>query len=276
MDRIEMLRKTVPFWLEQEMPVRLVIERREHAAHSKLVREERWKDVQVLPTPLSGKGIAYARKYCVEHADKAGLDAIVMSNDDCYVNPTSDAWLLIDEAEKPDTVGIGAVRSLFDRFTKGAISRNHGPILCPGGWGFMLWGLNIKNALECGNYDPALHCFAEDTEMARVGIAKLGLPWLVHCDVHFTAMNKRYDPGGIESIYHNNMEGRLAAERDCMAIVYKRWPKYANHPDKKSRFAWQKMLDDYIPDWRKGSAIHGGSLDYWDNEETEAELCRRA
>jgi hypothetical protein len=264
-----MLRRGVPFWLDQGMPVRLIIERREYAAHTKLVREERWEDVQVIPTPLAGKGIGYTRMYCVEHANKAGLKAIIMSDDDSYVNPTSDAWKLIDEAEKPETLGIGAVRPLFDRFTHGAISANSGPILCPGGWGFKLWGLNIQNALRCGNYDPTLYAFSEDAELSRRGIALFGLPWLVHCDVQFTSMNKRYDPGGIESIYHDNLNARLAAERECMAIIYKRWPKYANTPDKKSRFAWQKFLDDYIPDWREESAIHGGALKYYDGPEED-------
>jgi hypothetical protein len=262
MDRIEMLRRTtIPNWLKQDIPIRLVVERHEYQAHAKLVREMKWgEDVCVLPTPLSGKGIGYARKYCVEHARESGLDAIIMSNDDCYVNQSSDAWLLIDEAEKPTTLGIGATRSLHDRFTGGAISRNSGPILCPGGWGFMLWGMNVKNALKIGNYDPALTIFGEDFELAFEGI-KRGIPWQVHCDVKFTAANKRYDKGGIESKYRGKLEARLADERRCMAIVRERWPEYINPPDKRTRIAWQQLYTDYIPDWKKGSAIHGGSLD---------------
>jgi hypothetical protein len=75
-------------------------------------------------------------------------------------------------------------------------------------------------------------------------------------------VNNRYDKGGIESLYKGDMEARLAAERQCMAIMHERWPEYASHPDKKVRFSWQKILNDYIPDWKKSSAIHGGSLDY--------------
>jgi hypothetical protein len=255
-----MLRKTVPFWLRQEMPVMLVIERREHAAHSKLVREEGWKDVQILPSPLSGKGVGYARKYCVEHASKSGLEAIIMSNDDFYVKPSSDAWLLIDEAEKSTTLGIGAMRPLLDFYTSGAISRNHGPILCPSSWGLYVWGLNIKNALSLGNYDPVFHSFAEDLDLQFEGI-KHGIPWQLHCDVEYVSVTSRYNKGGIESRY-GNVEARLTAERECMAIFHERWPDYVSPPGKKFRISWQKLLNDYIPDWKKASAIHGGSLDY--------------
>jgi hypothetical protein len=257
-----MLQKTVPQWIAQDMPIRLVVEKQEYREHARLVREMRWgEQVSIVQLPLSHKGLGYARMYCVEHASKSGLDAFIMCNDDCYVKPNSDAWLLIEEAEKSTTLGIGAMRPLLNLFTGGAISRNHGPILCPGSWGLFVWGLNVNKAIEFGNYDPNLHTYAEDVDLLFEGV-KHGIPWQIHCDVEYVSVNKRYDNGGFEAVYRNNMEARLAAERKCMDIMRERWPDYVNRPDKPVRFSWQKILNDYIPDWKKASAIHGGSLDY--------------
>jgi glycosyltransferase involved in cell wall biosynthesis len=259
LDRVDMIQKTVPHWLVQEMPVRLVVERREYRAYTELKNRMKWgKQVYILPLPLAGRGIGYARNYAVKHARATHLDAIIMSDDDVYIHDDSDAWDLIDAVEKPGVLGVGAVRTLHDRFTNGAISRNHGVILCPGGWGFTVKALNVQTALKCGNFDPALHSFGEDAELARQGIAR-GIPWRVHCDVVFVSLNKRLDPGGFSSKYHT-LEGRLAGELECRSIIHKRWPDYTSEPDKRPRVAWQRMLDDYIPEWRNYSVLHGGDI----------------
>jgi hypothetical protein len=207
---------------------------------------------------LASRGIGYARNYAVKHAKATNLEAIIMSDDDVHIHPNSDAYELIDAVLHPGVLGVGATRSLHDRFTNGAISANDGVILCPGGWGFTIHGLNVKTAIECGNFNPALHSFGEDAELARQGIAK-GIPWRVHCGVQFVSLNKRLDPGGFSAKYHT-LEGRLAGELECRKIIHKRWPDYTSEPDKKPRVAWQRMLDDYVPGWRGASAIHGGDL----------------
>jgi hypothetical protein len=260
LSRTDMLKKTVPNWIEQGLQVRLVIDRVEWSIHTKLKREENWgKDVYILPLPLSGRGMGYARNFIVHHAKKTALESIIMSDDDVHIHPNSNASLLLEEAEKPRVLGVGAVRSLHDRFTGGAISANSGPILCPGGWGFTIHGLNIDNALLCGNFDKQLHSFGEDAELARNGIVQ-GIPWRVHCDVEFVSLNKRLDPGGFSAKY-STLDARLEAELECRKIIHKRWPEYTSQPEKKPRVAWQKLLDDNIPNWKEASAIHGGSLD---------------
>jgi hypothetical protein len=260
LSRIDTLRKTVPQWLEQELQVWLVIDRTEFAAHSNLRREMGWgSNIHIILLPLSGRGIGYARNFIVQHARKMELISIIMSDDEFFVHPDSNACELLEEAEKPEVLGIGATRSLHDRFTGGAISKMNGPILCPGGWGFQLFGLNIQRALDVGNFDRRLHTFGEDAELARQGI-KHGTPWLVHCDVKCVSINKREAPGGISSKY-NSPEARLTAEKECQDIIHKMWPEYTNPVGKKPRVAWQKLLDNYIPDWKESSAIHGGSLD---------------
>lgn len=259
LDRVEMVQKTVPCWLEQEMPVRLVVERREYHAYNNLKNQMKWgKHVYVLPLPLAGRGMGYARKYIVTHARNTALDSIIIADDDHKPDINSDMWDLIDEAAKPGVLGVGGVRPLNDRNTGGFLSKHNGVILCPGGWGFTIYGLNIQTALDLGNFNPLLHTLGEDSELARQGIAR-GIPWRVHCNVWFKSANRRYDPGGFASKWHT-LEARKLAEQECMAIIHKRWPDYTNTPDKPLRVAWQRMLDDYIPNWRDASAIHGGDL----------------
>jgi hypothetical protein len=259
MSRIDMLRKTVPNWIDQGIQVRLVVDRMEFSIHGKLKREENWgKNVYILPLPLSARGIGYARNFCVQHAKKTALISIIMSDDDIHIHSNSNASLLLEEAEKPGVLGIGATRSIHDMFTGGAISRNHGAILCPGGWGFQVFGLNVQTALDCGNFDTKLHTIGEDTELARQGI-KRGIPWLAHCDVKAVSVAKRYSPGGFAAKY-STIEARTAAEKECLDIIHKRWPSYTNAPDKPLRVSWRKLLNDYIPNWKVASAIHGGDI----------------
>jgi hypothetical protein len=260
LSRTDMLKKTVPQWIDQGLQIRLVVDRAEFSIHDKLKRAEDWgRDVYILPLPLSGRGMGYARNFIVQHAKKTSLVSIIMSDDDVHIHTNSNASLLLEEAEKPGVLGVGAIRSLHDRFTNGAISKNHGAILCPGGWGFTIHGLNIETALACGNFDPKLHSFGEDAELARMGIIR-GIPWRVHCDVEFVSLNKRLDPGGFSAKYQT-LEARLTAELECRKIIHRKWPNYTSIPEKKPRVAWQKLLNDYIPNWKEASAIHGGSLD---------------
>jgi len=260
MGRTGNIRTVVPYWLEQDLQVRLVVDRYEYATYTAVKREMKWgKEVYILPTPSNGRGIGYVRNYCVKHASRTALDAIIMADDDLRPKNGTDMYELLEEAKKPGVLGIGATRSIHDLMSQGAVSRNHGPILCPGGWGFQVFALNISKTLDCGNFDIRLHSLGEDAELARHGI-KNGIPWLVHCDVKVDPIGKRYAPGGINTRFRAP-EKRTAAERECMTIIHGMWPDYTNTPDKPLRTAWQRMLDDFIPGWQEASAIHGGSLD---------------
>ncbi len=90
----------------------------------------------------------------------------------------------------------------------------------------------------------------------RQGIAQLGIPWLVHCGVKCDPIGVRYDPGGINSLINDGTRG--LREIACRELIHRRWPDYTSAAAAKPRMRWQKMLDDYIPDWRSRSAIHGG------------------
>lgn len=267
MGRYDNLLKVVPAWLAQNMPVRLVVDDSEYDEHVSFRNANGWGGVvHVLKVPWTyPRGIGAARRFCVQHARRLHLASIIMTDDD--MKPITDAWPLIAEASVPGVLGVGAVRSIHDHFTAGAISRNHGVIMCPGGWGFQTFGLNTRTAHAVGNFDSALHSYGEDGELCRQGISR-GVPWMVHCDVKVAPIGARYAPGGINTRFADpglrHLPGtsiaRIEAERECLTIIHKRWPEYTNLPDRPLRVAWQKMLDNFIPDWRSRSAIHGGRL----------------
>lgn len=260
--RYEMLQKTVPRWLEQNiLPVRLVVPAGQYAEHVHMRNAMGWDGVFVVGLPSDSWGIGSSRHFCVEHAARMGYGEIIMSDDDYRPSNGTDVSLLLEAAKDPLALGVGAARGLLDRFNSGALSRLSGVIFCPGGWGFMVYSLNIANTLECGNFDPELS-FCEDAELMRNGIVR-GLPWLLHCDVWMDSVGKRYEPGGISSLFDGDRSARDADESRCLRLVESRWPKY-QHPMKdgvRSRMSWSKMYDDYMPGWRALSALHGGTLD---------------
>jgi hypothetical protein len=261
--RIGNVRAIVPRWLEQDLPVCIVVRPWEYRKHLALRDQEGWdrKHVRVRMLPENTPpGYGATRNFIVGYARSRYEESVIISDDDMQPSRNTQPFrLLLDEAAKPRVLGIGAVRSIHDRFTGGAVSRLHGPILCPGGWGFQCFAINVRLAKRLGNFDPLLHAHGDDAELARQGIAH-GFPWRVHTDVWAESIGKRYAAGGLSAVYRSP-EARAEAERACMARINSRWPEYTNRPDQRVRTAWQKMLDDYIPDWRKLSAIHGGALE---------------
>lgn len=268
--RLGNIKKIVPYWTEQDINVRLVVERYEYNDHAKLKREMRWgEEVVILTSPLAGRGIGYVRNFIVKHAKETKQTAVIISEDDMRPIPNSDMVLLLDEVDKPDVLGVGAVRSIHDRFTGGMISKLHGPVLCPGAWGFMTFAVNVDLALQLGNFEPRYHTLCDDLEMALKGIAA-GIPWRVHCDAKVDTLGTRYAPGGINTRF-SNREKRTEAERECWAIFHKKWPDFTTTPDKRPRVSWQKALNHYIPEWKEYSALHEGSLEAYDNYQPEEE-----
>lgn len=252
--RIKNIRRILPFWERQQIPVNLVVESEEYEIHKDNFQGP---TVKVVPLPKKDQGFGFACNYAVRHAKMRGHRSIIMSDDDLHPETGSDFWKLLHEAEKPGVIGIGATRDLHDHFTKGATARNKGVMLCPGGWGQQIYALNVSMAMKIGNFDPKLDCFGEGHEIIREGIAWEAIPWLVHCGVRARAIGARYAAGGISSLYPDPKE-RARREERCREIIYERWPDYVSPPKTRPRVAWQRMLDDYIPGWRGLSAMHGG------------------
>jgi hypothetical protein len=251
------LKKVIPFWLDQEIPVRLVVESSEYQEHRDLIRGMGWRGWVTAIRPKSReRGIGYARNFAVRDAASEGLASFIMSDDDMRPQEGSDMRLLLEEAAENNVLGIGAVRRLHDWFSGGAVSANSGVILCPSGWGMQLFALNTLKALEVGNFDKRLDCLGEDHELMRQGISRK-IPWLVHCDVYCDAIGARYAPGGLNT-YAGGRVARTERELACHTLVHDMWPQYVSEPGRAMRVSWQRMLNDYIPGWKARSAIHGG------------------
>src|SRR5215204_6078524 len=85
-DRLDTLRKILPSWLEQDLPMLLLTEPKQIAAHKKLVLELGIrKEVVVAGHNQSDMGVGYARMRAVEVADTFGIGAFVMSDDDMKI-----------------------------------------------------------------------------------------------------------------------------------------------------------------------------------------------
>lgn len=260
LSRYDSLEKIVPAWIEQDMQIILVVDPSELKEHVHFRNSQGWQGlVSIAVVGRNGKGIGYKRHYCVMHASSSGYPAFIMSDDDHKPRDGTDVALLLDEAAKPGVLGVGATIQIYTRFTGGAINKLSGPILWPGGAGFSVYALNVKTALACGNFDPALHSFGEDAELRRQGIAR-GIPWRVHADVWCDAVNQRNSPGGFMAKFNGDLAARQAAETACRTLIYERWPRWVSSPDKPPRMAWQAMLEAYVPRWRELSALHGGHL----------------
>lgn len=255
-DRLNNLQKVVPRWLDQDFEVVLVVEPKEEDSTEGLCFDLNWPadEVYIEPLPRHDQGIGYSRAHAVWHAQQRRLKSIIMADDDIRPATDSNMSLLINEARKPKTLGVGSVNRYVDHLNGGAISANSGVILCPGGWGGRLYGLNVGLAMNLGNYDLKLDCLGEDDELKRQGIT-VGIPWAVHCDVWAESIGSRFQPGGVQALTGQDRKSR--EERNHW-LIHKRWPKYISSPPKGFRMAWQQMLNDYIPDWKERSAIHGG------------------
>jgi hypothetical protein len=264
--RVEQVREQIiPAWLDQEMPIKIVTKGNEVDTYLKIRREDfRGENISIIGQPASVRGIGAVKRMIVNNAKRKNLSSIIIAEDDAVPNYDSNWCDLLDACERPDVIGIAGARAIHDFYTGGALRANQGtdqPVILYPGAAYVCYGLNIKNALAAGNYDAALHTCQDDAELPRQAIAKLGLPWMMHCDVWWHSLNKRYAPGGVNA-EHADLAARQAAEDECRAIVHERWPKYMSPPGKKERMQWKRMLDDFIPDWKDRSAMHGGSLNW--------------
>lgn len=263
--RHDNLRKVVPRWLVATpgtIPIVLVTDKSEAAGLQQLSREEHWfqrGDVRVKRLRYDRRGVGYARHEAVSHAYGQGHRTIIMADDDIMPRAGESVNRLLRSARWGTTLGVGATHSQHDLLTGGYTKDHTNVILCPSGYGFQLFALNVENAIAAGNYDVALDCFGEDAELMRNGIS-LGIPWKLHCGVKCQKIGKRGDYGGIQSLYNGYNDNRVKAERRCQELIHERWPDFTSTPPKPSRMAWQRFYDHYIPEWRRYSAMHGGGI----------------
>jgi hypothetical protein len=121
--------------------------------------------------------------------------------------------------------------------------------LVPGGMGYITFSLDVEMAMRIGNFDKRLHTFWEDAELIRTAMREEAVAWHVHSGVKATSIGKRHEPGGLSAFAGRR---RSKQEKECHQIVFNTWgDEYISDPSKKPRCKWQKMLDDFVPHWRK-------------------------
>lgn len=220
----------------------------------------------------SNAGISYSRNCCVELAEQQGWPSIILADDD--IKPSTrrcDGMADILEAcEHPKITGITARYSYHDLCLGPDIKDMDDIILLPTGT-FRLVGLNVKNVLELGNYDTDLE-YAEDCDLFLRSL-QAGRPWLVHLGSFANSIGTRYTPGGMLD-YAGGDVGNLSKSKELWhQQLHDKWPTVTNeHKPLKCRgkqncirVYWQKAYDQFLPNWRQWSELHGGDLqDYID------------
>lgn len=255
-NRLHNIEKVVPKWQAQDMDgIILVTEPSEKSMYKEFLSDKGWRNsVDVISPTMPNIGIGATRKFVVKKADKMGLHALIMSDDDAAPVPDTDIDMLIKDLKRTPTIGIGACFSFYGLMLGNALlkaGRHEGeglPYLVPGGMGYITFSLSIKRALEAGNYDAKLHTFWEDAELVRDGMKNLGYAWHVHTGAWCTSIGKRFMPGGLSDFAGKT---RSEDEKICHRRVFKKWgPRYISHPDKKAICRWQNFLNDFVEGWR--------------------------
>jgi len=117
-----------------------------------------------------------------------------------------------------------------------------------GGFGHILFGINVEAANLVGGYPEWATAWGEDTELQRLGIEK-GMPWWYSTHVEMASVASRYSPGGLADQFKGDR--RKKAEVACHKKIYERWPHYVSPPDRLFRCYWKRMMEDYCPGWRQ-------------------------
>jgi hypothetical protein len=247
-DRLNRLEVCLPHWLEQDMPIHLVVEPGQVMLHVEFLRERGWAGpVTVVSQRRSNAGIGFARRMAVRYANEKGYTDIIMADDDVY--PVKDASVrpLLDFVAKKKAMGVAGWMSSYGLwFPNGnETARQPGLVVPVTGIGDRITAFNVGLLMKSGSFNPHLDVLHENGEIIRQSV-KIGYLWFVHTSVHIKMLGKRNDPGGIVALA-GGLEQRLAREQHCHEIVYKTWgPEYISHPTKRYSCRWRKLITRYV------------------------------
>jgi len=245
-DRIETLRKTLPNWLEQELPILLLTEKNQVAKHQALIKElGAKKEIVVAGHPKKNQGVGYARMRAVEIADTFGIEAFIMSDDDMKITK-GHPNVLLDFVAAGKAIICGGWMPNYGQWVPDGnrISKESNLVVPCGGARDRVMAINTKLALVAGNFHPKLKTL-DTQEMNRRGI-KIGHLWWIHSGCHIAMVNKPHDDGGIQAMYKTEKE-RAAQNLKDHELTFKLWgPKYISPPPKRMSTKWLILATDYI------------------------------
>ena len=246
-DRFDLLAKTVPHWLEQDLPIVLMVEYAQLTMHRSLVRENGWP-IKVYCHQDSGRGVGYARHSCVDLAAHYGLDAFLMVDDD--TRPTKgDARRLLKFVASGKAMAAAAWMPNYGLWFPNGNALAKEPNLCiprPSGPDRTI-ALNVELVKLVGNYDMNIDVWCDNAELNRCGIKGKQL-WYVHTGLHIKSLNKHNDPGGCFTYMEQQGTDMAVRMKKLHTYVYHKWgERYINDPSKSRMITqWQKMYTDFI------------------------------
>jgi hypothetical protein len=259
--RLELMRKGLPHWLEQNVNIKVTVDPSEWDETREALGEFLEVELVKIPIPKATRkhrrgemkySLGWLRNFCIKRAKAEGYKSVLLSDDDLYPT-TGDIGELCRVVLDHNVVGCGCSTSYHGLLlgdNGNAILKTGEAFPIAGVYGHCFYALNINNALSVGGYLEKFKSGVEDSEIQRESIAA-GMPWWLHTGVHYHSMAKRYSAGGLAAALRP--EERKRQERLTHFYSFERWPDYVSDPNKSDRKVscrWRKMMDDYIPDWR--------------------------
>lgn len=276
--RPENVEKLVKAWYEEIFDVYFMVEPDEFDAYQAEVDKAGAGDfTTVMALPDRNLGVGFSRSRCMEHAANDGHESVIMSDDDIKpnrgrkgeINPRMDK--MIELCEDPFVLGATAYYSYQDLMFGIKGKDRLDVILCPT-CVVRMFGLNVKNSLEIGNFDPLLKC-GDDVDFQIRGLMA-GFPWLVYLGAKAQSFGPRFAEGGVKAL--EDATGEELGEDDpanrpkpaqgentkfAVQRLHDKFPEMTNIVSPvKITFYWRKMHDEYLPDWRHYSALQGGNI----------------
>jgi hypothetical protein len=244
-NRPDVLKKVLPYWEEYNIPIYLVTE-----GQYSYQMKDLGHPVVLLRRP--DKGLGYARKWILKHAEHQGFKSIVMSDDDH--KPAGDVHAMIQFATRRDVVGVGMWKSIYGLLLgretalyAAAKKKKQAAFLTTGSVGYGVFAVNVKNVAKVGGFDERM-VWAEDVPVCRFGMAQLGIPWYIYTGA--------WVKGEIKSNSGGQFSFDLQEIRDtAQKIQQKQWPDYMTYsprPERRVgharnyRFAWKRFYCDTI------------------------------
>jgi len=255
-DRIRFLEKSLPHWVERtpdRININLVVEPNEVDLHREFLLDQDYpRFINLVPIRKPNLGMGNSRNVAFHHALDCGLDSFISTDDDCF--PKDDPSILLETAAtQPDLLGVGCYFSMYGLLLK--IKPYTGLYKMGVGLGFRCFAMNTLALQAVGGFPVEFKGY-DDHEIARWGIARLGVPWYMDSDFACHSIAKIGDPGGMTSLpgYARVVDRKHTAH----LLTHKNWPGFVSNPDKCDPDSGRCT---YTMQWKKFLAAHDVSLE---------------
>lgn len=249
-DRVEVLRKTLPSWLDagaERYGITILVEAKERYAYAEMARSLS-PDIKV-QSLKKRTGVAQSRQLAFKTAYRAGLRSFLISDDD--VRMKDDPGELLRQARRKNVLGVGAYFSIYGLVY--GIQPYTGTWMLKNSWmGYACYALNVRNMRKIGGYDSTFVGTGQlDQGTAIKGITELGILWRICTDVQASRIIKERTPnsGGIDTMIKKmRLKPRDELRHEWHKLAYHRYPEYVNDPrnckkrECKMRYNWRKMI----------------------------------